>query len=154
MAVALNQIAHMPTSVYVTNAISPTQQYSAHCQWPASINLKTSEPQGPSLSFAPDLPKVKVSEDIALPCELKALGHSPIKVNVTLNYLDSYPDKQTAHELKIGLQFGFPLHYTGPRSGFFCNNLLSAKTHAKQFIKSFFTFAFLCGGVTNFVFWA
>ena len=63
---------------------------------------------------------------------LQDLGHSPIRISEILPLLDSYPDKVTANELKHGFQFGFPLHYSGPRKGIFSHNLISATTHASE----------------------
>ena len=40
--------------------------------------------------------------------------------------------KDVAIELMDGLKNGFKLHYTGPRGGMFCNNLISAKDHEKE----------------------
>ena len=40
--------------------------------------------------------------------------------------------KDVAIELMDRLKNGFKLHYTGPRGGMFCNNLISAKDHEKE----------------------
>ena len=48
--------------------------------------------------------------------QLYMLGHSPICVNEVEKSLENYPYKDIVCELIKGLQFGFPLNYSGPRS--------------------------------------
>ena len=57
--------------------------------------------------------------------QLYTLGHSPICVTEVKKSLENYPYKDIACEFIKGLNFGFPLNYSGPRSPITSKNLKS-----------------------------
>ena len=53
------------------------------------------------------------------------MGKSPINIEVLRHMLMNYPDYDNAQILLNGFQYGFPIHYTGPRTSVDCKNLKS-----------------------------
>lgn len=75
-----------------------------------------------------------VSEDIVDEVSLTTdnrftLADSPINVEILKHYLEKYSDKKLAAEISHGFEFGFPLHYTGPRLPRDSKNLRSVDDH-------------------------
>lgn len=66
------------------------------------------------------------------PTLLKALGNTPIRVNVLRDYLQFYPNREDAILLIDGFTNGFKVNYSGPRLPFDCKNLISAEQHAHE----------------------
>lgn len=70
--------------------------------------------------------------------DIWALGRTPINVTLLKHLLIDYPDKSAAIFLARGFEFGFKLHYKGPRVAMECNNLKSVRQNeqlARQKLK-------------------
>ena len=58
------------------------------------------------------------------------LPHSPINTSALRKFLTNYPNSQIAEKLMKGFQFGFRLHYNGPRDKTEAPNLPSYYKYA------------------------
>ena len=71
-----------------------------------------------------DGPRVATDSD-----SIFSLAKTPFNLAVLKKKLQNYPNKKVAEEIATGFEFGFPLHYNGPRMPRESKNLKSASDH-------------------------
>ena len=71
-----------------------------------------------------DGPSVAIDSDSTF-----SLAKTPINLAALKKELLNYSDKKVAEEIATSFEFGFPLHYNGPRTPREFKNLKSASVH-------------------------
>ncbi|MEW8547777.1 MAG: reverse transcriptase domain-containing protein, partial [Candidatus Thiodiazotropha sp.] len=100
---------------------SPLYQRLPRCSQPFSRTI------GNLIPFSQDNSRVASSDllDFAPSQDIWALGHTPINVETLKKLLKDYPNTSDAAFLAEGFEFGFKLHYDGPRHSVDSKNLKS-----------------------------